>query len=261
MATDDHVTGGLIARIRDYLLPRRHTALMLAIITLFAVRSMFGDSSAGLPFFSVVIMFTMIVALYTIRVDELLGNRELLLHQRKRRAATGWVLAGIALALRLIVVMVPSHRFYVAGSFTWLLFFGFVTFTELRGVLRQKEVTRETISMSISVYLLIGITWGVFFIFLFELQPHAFNFGGSPAPTDREIIPVLIYFSLTTLATIGYGDITPLSLQCRYAAVAEGIAGQFYLAILVARLVAINMSESTRAHSADRSDVPGDKEL
>jgi hypothetical protein len=52
---------------------------------------------------------------------------------------------------------------------------------------------------------------------------------------------VLLYFSLTTLATVGYGDVLPVSLQARYAAVAEGITGQFYLAILVARLVAIQV--------------------
>jgi hypothetical protein len=58
------------------------------------------------------------------------------------------------------------------------------------------------------------------------------------------VTPVLIYFSLTTLATVGYGDITPVTLQARYAAVSEGIAGQFYLAILVARLVGMQMSQS-----------------
>jgi voltage-gated potassium channel len=51
-------------------------------------------------------------------------------------------------------------------------------------------------------------------------------------------------FSLTTLSTVGFGDITPLTLQARYAAVAEGITGQFYLAILVARLVGLQMSQS-----------------
>jgi voltage-gated potassium channel len=46
------------------------------------------------------------------------------------------------------------------------------------------------------------------------------------------------------LSTIGFGDITPVTIQARYAAVAEGIAGQFYLAILVARLVGMQMSQS-----------------
>jgi voltage-gated potassium channel len=49
---------------------------------------------------------------------------------------------------------------------------------------------------------------------------------------------------MTTLATVGYGDITPVTVQARYAAVSEGIAGQFYLAILVARLVGMQVSQS-----------------
>jgi voltage-gated potassium channel len=111
-------------------------------------------------------------------------------------------------------------------------------------VLKQKTITRESISMSVSVYLLLGLTWGLFYILLYDFQPHAFSFGSAPAPPVQEIIPVLTYFSLTTLATVGYGDITPVTLQARYAAVSEGIAGQFYLAILVARLVGMQMSQS-----------------
>lgn len=114
-------------------------------------------------------------------------------------------------------------------------------------MLRQREITSETISMSISVYLLLGFTWGLFYIVLHHVQPLAFNLGSPPAPdsgaSEQKAFPILIYFSLTTLATIGYGDITPVSLQARYAAVAEGIMGQFYMAILVARLVGMQMSQ------------------
>jgi len=65
----------------------------------------------------------------------------------------------------------------------------------------------------------------------------------------QHIFPILGYFSLTTLSTIGFGDITPVTLQARYAAVAEGITGQFYLAILVARLVGLQMSRSAAQHT------------
>jgi amino acid transporter len=157
----------------------------------------------------------------------------------------GWALAIVTIILRLGVLASPSHQLATASSISLLLFFGFVTLTELRAVLRQRTVTRETISMSISVYLLMGLTWGLFFIVLFDFQPLAFSFGGAAPPSEQQVTPVLIYFSLTTLATVGYGDITPATLQARYAAVAEGIAGQFYLAILVARLVGIQMSQST----------------
>jgi amino acid transporter len=178
-------------------------------------------------------------------LNELLGDRDLLLKQQRKSGALGWVLATAAIVLRLGEIFAPSHPLVLARSISWLLFIGFVTLTELRGVLKQRRVTRETISMSISVYLLMGMTWGLFFIVLFDLQPHAFSFGGAPPPSEQLVSPVLVYFSLTTLATVGYGDITPVTLLARYAAVTEGIAGQFYLAILVARLVGMQMSQST----------------
>ena len=103
-------------------------------------------------------------------------------------------------------------------------------------------------------WMLLGLCWGVLYILIFEHDPQAFNFGSAPSPTlglgynEAHLFPVFIYFSLTTLASIGYGDITPMSLQARYAAVAEGITGQFYLAILVARLVGLYI---TRAAGSD----------
>ena len=66
------------------------------------------------------------------------------------------------------------------------------------------------------------------------------------------MFPIFIYFSLTTLSTIGFGDITPLSLPARYVAVAEGITGQFYLAVLVARLVGMQMSRAATPSADDR---------
>jgi len=195
--------------------------------------------------YSVMAMLLLVLALYTIQVDELLGDRERLLKQRKRRGLLGWVLAIVAIVLRIGEIVTPSHLLALTSSISWLLFFGFVTLNELRGVLKHRRVTRETISMSISVYLLMGLTWGLFFIVLFDFQPLAFSFGSATPPSEQQVTPVLIYFSLTTLATVGYGDITPVTLQARYAAVSEGIAGQFYLAILVARLVGMQMSQST----------------
>jgi hypothetical protein len=120
-----------------------------------------------------------------------------------------------------------------------------MTFQLLRGLLRQREITGETISMSISVYLLMGLSRGFLCVLTYDRHPQGFSFAGSTKPpSEHNIFPTLIYFSFTTLSTIGFGDITPVMMQARYAAVAEGITGQFYLAILVARLVAMHMSQS-----------------
>jgi voltage-gated potassium channel len=233
---------------------RRHTAFLLAIIALFAVRPFLGDTGAAAVVFSFATLLVLLVALLTIQVDDL-GEREALLVQRRRRSFVGWALAVPAVAERLWVFFAPNPQLLLVGSFSWLLFFVYVTWSQLRSLLKQREVTAETISMSISIYLLLGLSWGLLYIVIFTRHPEAFSFGTSPGVSEQHMFPIFIYFSLTTLSTIGFGDITPLSLQARYAAVAEGITGQFYLAILVARLVAMHMSQAaTPSASASAGD-------
>jgi amino acid transporter len=248
MPAQDSVLEQLREALHRHLAPRRHTALLVTIVTLFMVRPLIGDNGIASAVFSIALVVTLLFALYAIQVDELVGERQTLLAQRKRRSMIGWALALPAIVERLAIIFVPSPAVYLAGTTLWLLLFLFITWHLLRGVLRQKEITSETISMSISVYLLLGFTWGLFYIVLHHVQPLAFNLGSPPAPdsgaSEQKAFPILIYFSLITLATIGYGDITPVTLQARYAAVAEGIMGQFYLAILVARLVGMQMSQA-----------------
>ena len=92
------------------------------------------------------------------------------------------------------------------------------------------------------------------YIAIFARHPEAFSFGSSPGLSAEHAFPIFVYCSLTTLSTVGFGDITPLSLQDRYAAVTEGITGQLYLAILVARLVGMQMSRA----AARSTDSPAD---
>jgi hypothetical protein len=229
------------------LLPRRHTSLLVALIILFAVRPLTGNAGIAPFVFSMALLGVLLLALYTVQVDELVGERDVLVRQKRRRSRIGWLLAVPALLERVLVMVAPSPRVYLLGAMFWWLVFAFVTWNQLRSLLQQKEVTGETISMAIAVYLLLGTTWGIVYVLIFLHQPSAFHLGDlHAAGGELGIFPVLLYFSLTTLATIGYGDITPLTLQGRYAAVAEGIVGQFYLAILVARLVALQMSGTAK---------------
>jgi len=178
----------------------------------------------------------------------MVGERDRLLAQGRKRRIFGWALATAAAAERVSIILVHSWMLYLAGSICWLLFAVFVTLSESRSVLKQKAITSETICMAISVYLFLAFVWALLYAIIFQLHPESFAGLGAVrvgSSTDfQHIFPVLGYFSLTTLSTIGFGDITPLTLQARYAAVAEGITGQFYLAILVARLVGMQMSQT-----------------
>jgi hypothetical protein len=230
------------------------------------VRPLIGDVGAAPLVFSLALLLLLLVALLTIQVDELVGERDVLVVQRKRRSLVGWALAVPALAERLYVIFAPTPRLYMIGSISWLLFFAFVTWSLLRTLLKHKDVTGETISMSISIYLLLGLTWAVLYMVMFEFDPQAIAFaaasGSTPASPENQMhtLPILMYFSLTTLSTIGFGDIVPVTLQARYAAVAEGITGQLYLAILVARLVGMHMTQSVNQDARNRPGIPETEE-
>ena len=253
MAIEDNPLEQLRTALRRHFAPHRHSALLVALVAAFAVRPLIGDSGAGTAVFGVALVLLLLVALYNINVDELVGERGRLQTQSRRRRILGWVLASAAAAQRLAIIFAPSRTLDLIGSIVWLLFVLFVTLSELRSVLRQREVTGETICMAVSVYLLLGFTWALLYAVMFQLHPE--SLGGIAVGQPKEflhVFPILGYFSLTTLSTIGFGDITPLTLQTRYAAVAEGITGQFYLAILVARLVGLQMSRSSPQESENQ---------
>ena len=256
MSIEGTLFGQLRKTIYRYFGPHRHSALLAAIVAAFAVRPLIGDVGAGNAVFGVALVLLLLVALYNINVDELIGERGRLLVQSRRRLMLGWALASAAAAERIFVIFSQTSKLNLAGLICWFLFVLFVTLSELRSVLKQKEVTGETICMAISVYLLLGLSWAFLYAVMFQLHPE--SFAGLPtvkrgsAIQVLHIFPVLGYFSLTTLSTVGFGDVTPLTLQARYAAVAEGITGQFYLAILVARLVGIQMSQSANRTRENR---------
>lgn len=221
MPTDDGLVKQLRGIVHHHLAPHRHSALLAAIIAAFAVRPLVGDSGAGSAIFGVALVLLLLLALYNINVDEMVGERGRLLAQSRRRRIFGWALATAAAVERVSMVFEHSWMLYLVGSICWLLFAVFVTLSELRSVLKQRAITSETICMAVSVYLFLAFTWAFLYIVIFQLNPESFA-GLTPVkpghPNDlQHIFPIIGYFSLTTLSTIGFGDITPLTLQARYA--------------------------------------------
>ena len=80
--------------IHRHFAPHRHSALLIAIIAAFAVRPLIGDTGASTALFGVALVLLLLVALYNINVDELVGERDRLLVQGRRRRIIGWVLAS-----------------------------------------------------------------------------------------------------------------------------------------------------------------------
>ncbi len=112
-------------------------------------------------------------------------------------------------------------------------FFTYVTIILFRFLIKIKEVNRDAIFVSISIYFLMGIIGGLVFIAIHNIYPSAYSFPGS-MPVD---MGDFIYFSFVTMTTLGYGDITPAIQESQMLAILWSIFGQFYLAIIVAVMV------------------------
>jgi Ion channel len=146
------------------------------------------------------------------------------------------VLAGAALLVRW-----ASWLFPAAGLAIWREISTLATLAILGGVvlvlvLRPGPITTRRIEGAISVYLLLGFTWAQAYELVWLWHPQAFAGavgGQDPNPWT--------YYSFVTLTTVGYGDIMPVHPLARALAVLEALTGQLYLAILLARLVSLEI--------------------
>ena len=110
----------------------------------------------------------------------------------------------------------------------------------LARVLRDGRINLNRIMGAIGSYLLIGIVFTQAYRLLATYVDGAFAIGGVPASLAA-ITEKLSYYSFITLTSTGYGDITPVHPYARSLATLEALAGNLFLAVLVARLVAMEI--------------------
>jgi len=145
-------------------------------------------------------------------------------------------LVGGAVGLR-FASEVPGN----ADLFNWaLLLHAFVYICViallLRYVFGPEVMDSDRLWGAAAMYLMIGILW-CFIYGLTALREHdAFLVRGEFRGLD---LTTLLYFSFSTLTTIGFGDIVPATRAGQVAAIIEGIIGTLFLAILIAKLVGV----------------------
>ncbi len=130
-------------------------------------------------------------------------------------------------------------RLCLTASFFW-----FTAAVVLAGVLRQREVSADTILGGISVYLLMVLAFALLHLLVATLQPGAYQVGSAgPSRFIVEDFPLALYFSFVTLTTLGYGDITPASPAAQMLAGLEAMMGQLFIAILIGRLIGLHVGQ------------------
>ena len=164
------------------------------------------------------------------------------LESRKGR----WILPVILLAA--VLSRVGSVQMGHAGLSTaslvlWTAIALYAVFSALRLVLRSSTITPEHLYAALSAYLLAGVFLGVLYWSLDQVWPDSIVVSG-PAASHPFMLAEGIYFSFITLATVGYGDMVPGNDVVRGLAIGEAIAGQFYLAVMIARVMSLYLREA-----------------
>lgn len=112
-----------------------------------------------------------------------------------------------------------------------------------------KQASGDAIFGAVCGYILLGIIWSLLYSAVETACPGSFHTSTArnsqieASQTDRG---VLSYYSFITLATVGYGDVTPTTPLGRTLAWIEAVVGQFYLAILVAGLVGFKVAQALK---------------
>src|SRR5271157_275931 len=159
----------------------------------------------------------------------------------------GWVWPSVLLMLGAFIFSVSDTFFPNRGldGLKWAMltvFFGLTVAGLFSYLKNARSVINAHLYTAVSIYLLLGMQWFALYSAIDVFYPGAI-LRNNAALTDRQ--SELLYFSLVTLSTVGYGDVVPLGGEVRMLAALEGLTGVLYVAITVAILVSAYKQQGT----------------
>jgi hypothetical protein len=175
-------------------------------------------------------------------------------------AAIAWVdrklflltslLSVVAIVLRWATWWRPTNPLILWRVSTGLAAILMITVVLLWQAFRSGPVTVMRIQGAIAAYLCLGYSWAHAYHLAALLDPGAFDAAGS----DVSRVSTWVNYSFGMLTTVGYQGILPVHPVAHTLGSGEAVTGQLYLAVLVARL--ISMQVSTSAKGGDESSTP-----
>jgi len=217
----------------------RSVPLLVSLLILLATGSWLTERFESLAIFELLLT---LVTLGSIRQQS----------TTRRQAAVGVGLAVPTMICLWVRKLVPAPGLSEVALGLLSLFLVYTAATILLHIFRTKSITRDTLSEALSVYLLMGITWACIYGLIYLQVPNAFHLPEETRTslasgiTGQVPMDTLLYYSFVTLTTLGYGDVTPLASSARAMSMLEVVLGQFYLAVLIGRLIGMNIADARK---------------
>jgi hypothetical protein len=209
----------------------RNAALLIALLTLIVGSSAIGDDGSGW--------------LFELFFDAILLTGVHSVGPGKHR----WpflVLTVFTFGVRWTERLSGVVSLDVGALFITVVWLAYAVWIIIRHLFQRRDVTADTILGAIVAYLLVAVGFTLAFELIELRNPGSFSGIPMSAGSDRsELGSAMVYFSLVCITTMGFGDIVAVSDLARSLAVLEGVFGQLYLAVMIARLVGLHIARSS----------------
>jgi Ion channel len=216
--------------------PGRFTLLLATILVLLVSQPMFSGHAFAQNLATITMSLVLLAALYAFRSTRIYF-------------AIALALLVPSVGCRFALLFTPSATLEIISAISSCMFLAVTVIALVSRLFIVKSVTLDTISAAICAYLLAAIAFAYGFAVLELGNPGSFSAALFQRPTGH-IAPLIaslhsfIYYSFVCLTTTGFGDISPVSEGARSLSVFEAVFGQLYMAILIARLVSLEVAQS-----------------
>jgi voltage-gated potassium channel len=219
----------------------KHVQLLAALVASEMVRPLMAKADLAARIVSSAFFLWVTVAVFRAVFDT------------RHRRLVGWILGGITIAMHLADTLAPAAwqpTMEISVSLTAAAFFAFVLFVILEHVFSARTLHMDDIVGAFSGYIIIAVIWGRLYVTAWLLVPSYFSISPDikwQLGNWNTLHALFDYYSFTTISSIGYGDITTTGPATNTLVWLEVMCGQFYLAVVVATIVGIKMSQALTA--------------
>jgi hypothetical protein len=225
----------IIHPLAERFLAMRFMQLFFFIIAGLLIQSVFGESFVVAVFLG---FFYLNAILVTLSATD-------------TRRYTKYIFIGLwllCMGSEYLPLQVIGIDYRVFSSMLVLLLLLFCVFNISHFVFFKKIVAIDSLFAVMAIYLMIAVLFARLYSVIYVLIPSAFAFPADLFGENGGLPEIAFtYFSFVTLATLGYGDIVPRHPTAQMLASIEAVIGQFYVAIVVARLMSLYAAEKRKA--------------
>jgi Ion channel len=158
---------------------------------------------------------------------------------------TGYTFASSILLLAIAMIWTETPLLILIYSALITCYMVFIIVLVVNQIFANEIITTYKVGGGVAVYILLGHVWASLYLTIYMIHPVSFQFGGEII-RNEDAMKQLSYFSFVTLTTIGYGDVTAMSSAARVLAILEGLFGQLFPAIFIAKLVSLQIGSSRK---------------